>query len=73
MALLQYRSISTWTRGHFNPCPALGSVQVVFYSDQYHDTEMMAASRRMFDLAGVRAWQHTTAVPHVLVNFEAVR
>jgi len=47
--------------------------EVVFYSDKYHDTEMMAASRRMFELAGVCTWQHTTAVPHVLVDFEAVR
>eukprot|EP00962_Isochrysis_galbana_P019598 scaffold5706_cov124-Isochrysis_galbana.AAC.8 len=31
----------------------------------------MAASRRMFELAGVCTWQHTTAVPHVLVDFEA--
>eukprot|EP00967_Tisochrysis_lutea_P148171 scaffold282588_cov28-Tisochrysis_lutea.AAC.4 len=47
--------------------------EVVFFSDKYHDTEMMAASRRMFKLAGIRTWQHKPAISNVLVDFEGIR
>lgn len=42
-----------------NECAKLiiqsGVKDVVFLSDKYHDDEIMVASRRLFDLAGVRA------------------
>ena len=47
--------------------------QVIFYSDKYHDTDMMAASRRMLKLAGVKAVQLKPAVPSVLVDFTTIR
>lgn len=41
-----------------NECAKLiiqsGVKDVVFLSDKYHDDEIMVASRRLFDLAGVR-------------------
>jgi len=47
--------------------------QVVFYSDKYHDTDMMAASRRMLKIAKVETWQLKPAVPRVVVDFTAIR
>lgn len=38
-----------------------GIAEIVYDSDKYHDSDMMIASRKLFDLAGVkyRAYEHT--------------
>jgi hypothetical protein len=48
------------------------SVQVVYYSDKYHDRWEWVAARRMFDLSGVTYIQHTPAKRRVVIDFDAV-
>ena len=46
--------------------------EVVFFSDAHKDDNSMTASRRMFELAGVKTRQHRPAVPRVVLDFEAM-
>ena len=46
--------------------------EVVYISNRYHATEMMCASRRMLQLAGVRTRQHQPKARRVTIDFEEV-
>jgi dCMP deaminase len=58
-----------------NECAKLiiqsGITEVVFLSDKYHDSPSMTASRRMFDLAGVRYRCHLPRDPTLTIHFGA--
>ena len=38
-------------------------------SDKYHDTDSCRASRKMFDLAGVKTRQHKPERQHITIDF----
>ena len=46
-----------------------GIVEVVYMSDKYHDTDSCRASRKMFDLAGVKTRQHKPERQHITIDF----
>ena len=46
--------------------------EVVYVSDRYHGTEMMAASRKMLGLAGVRLRRHQPEARRVTIDFDEV-
>lgn len=46
-----------------------GIREVVYLSDKYHDTNTCRASRKMFDMSGVKTRQHTPKGP-LLISFE---
>ncbi len=45
---------------------------MVFFSDKYHDRWEYVASRRMFDLAGVKYWQHIPAQRQIVIDFDDI-
>lgn len=57
-----------------NECAKLiiqsGITEVVFFSDKYHDSVSMTASRRLLDLASVRYRQHHPKAPSVCIEFK---
>lgn len=59
-----------------NECAKLtiqsGIKEVIFYSDKYHERVEMMASRRMFDLAGIKYWQHIPKDPKIVIDFEKI-
>ena len=44
--------------------------QVVYLSDEQRAKDPFKASRRILELAGVKAWKHTPTVPRIVVDFE---
>jgi len=46
--------------------------EVVFFSDRYHDSEMMTASRRMLRLARVSMRQHRPNASRIVIDFDAL-
>lgn len=56
-----------------NECAKLiiqsGVKDVIYVSDKYHDDAIMVASRRLFDLAGVRYRQHVPKASHITIDF----
>ena len=56
-----------------NECAKLiiqsGVKDVIYVSDKYHDDDIMIASRRLFDLAGVHYRQHTPKLPQITIDF----
>ncbi|CAM9625499.1 unnamed protein product [Pylaiella littoralis] len=60
-----------------NECAKLiiqsGIREVVYLSDKYHETTSMKASRRLFDLAGVKCRQHVPSEDKITIDFSSVR
>ncbi|EWM29464.1 deoxycytidylate deaminase [Nannochloropsis gaditana] len=58
-----------------NECAKLiiqsGVKDVIYLSDKYHDDAIMVASRRLFDLAGVRYRKHTPKVNRITIDFSS--
>ncbi|CAN0221274.1 unnamed protein product [Ascophyllum nodosum] len=58
-----------------NECAKLiiqsGIREVVYLSDKYHDTISMRASRRLFEMAGVRHRQHIPKDERIVIDFSA--
>jgi dCMP deaminase len=46
--------------------------EVVYLTDGQKDSDAMRASRKMFQLAGVKVRQHTPAAPRVIIDFDRV-
>ncbi|CAM9539002.1 unnamed protein product [Sphacelaria rigidula] len=59
-----------------NECAKLiiqsGIAEVVYLSDKYHHTKSMAASRKLFDLSGVKCRQYVPTKERVVIDFSAV-
>lgn len=51
-------------------CIQSGITEVIYLSDKYHDEPMSVASRRMFDMAGVKYRQLATARKQLVINFD---
>jgi len=47
-----------------------GIEEVVYMSDKYHHTDSCRASRRMFELAGVRTRQHKPERRQITIDFD---
>ena len=55
-----------------NECAKLiiqsGITEVVYLSDKYHDTESCVASRRMFDMSGVKCRRHEPKIGKISID-----
>src|SRR5262249_3621333 len=58
-----------------NECAKLiiqsGISEVVFYGDKYHNDWQFVASRKMFEAAGIKYWQHRPKLARIVLDFEA--
>ncbi|CAN0066591.1 unnamed protein product, partial [Hapterophycus canaliculatus] len=58
-----------------NECAKLiiqsGIREVVYLSDKYHETTSMKASRRLFELSGVKCRQHVPKEEKVTIDFSS--
>ncbi|MBN3293237.1 DCTD deaminase, partial [Polypterus senegalus] len=59
-----------------NECAKLiiqaGIKDVIYMSDKYHDTPEMAASRRLFDLAGIEYKQFAPKCRKIVIDFDSI-
>lgn len=49
-----------------------GIKEVVYYSDKYHDRPEFMASKRMFDIAGVKYRQYRPAQKQIVIDFSSI-
>uniref|UniRef100_A0A8C4RLY6 dCMP deaminase n=1 Tax=Erpetoichthys calabaricus TaxID=27687 RepID=A0A8C4RLY6_ERPCA len=49
-----------------------GIKDVIYMSDKYHDTPEMAASRRLFDLAGIEYKQFAPKCRKIVIDFDSI-
>jgi len=58
-----------------NECAKLiiqsGISEVVFYGDKYHNDWQFVASRKMFEAAGIKYWQHIPKLARIVLDFQA--
>uniref|UniRef100_A0A8C4RMX7 dCMP deaminase n=1 Tax=Erpetoichthys calabaricus TaxID=27687 RepID=A0A8C4RMX7_ERPCA len=50
----------------------VGIKDVIYMSDKYHDTPEMAASRRLFDLAGIEYKQFAPKCRKIVIDFDSI-
>ncbi|XP_066574259.1 deoxycytidylate deaminase isoform X1 [Amia ocellicauda] len=60
-----------------NECAKLiiqaGIKEVIYLSDKYHDTPEMTASRRLFNLAGIKYIQFVPKHNKIVINFDSIK
>jgi len=49
-----------------------GIKTVIYYSDKYHDTPEVTASRKMFDMAGIHYRQHIPKHKKITIDFSVI-